>query len=58
MSVRGEAGLSQIGLADRLKTARAEVVGLEKGRGLLSYRALQKTKATGCDLVISIVRKS
>jgi ribosome-binding protein aMBF1 (putative translation factor) len=58
MNARAAAGLSQIGLADRLKTSPANVVRLEKGRSLPSSRTLQKiAKATGHDLVISFVRK-
>jgi ribosome-binding protein aMBF1 (putative translation factor) len=59
MSARAAAGLSQIALAERLKTSQANIVRLEKGRSLPSSRTLQKiAKATGHDLVISFVRKS
>jgi ribosome-binding protein aMBF1 (putative translation factor) len=58
IGARAAAGLSQIGLADRLKTSPANVVRLEKGRSLPSSRTLQKiAKATGHDLVVSFVRK-
>jgi transcriptional regulator with XRE-family HTH domain len=57
--VRQAAGLSQIALAERLKTAQANIVRLEKGRSLPSSRTLQKiARATGHDLVISFVPKA
>jgi transcriptional regulator with XRE-family HTH domain len=43
--------------AERLKTAQANVVRLEKGRSLPSTRTLQRiANATGNKLVISFIR--
>jgi ribosome-binding protein aMBF1 (putative translation factor) len=59
ISARMAAGLSQIGLAERLKTSQSNIVRLEKGRSLPSSRTLQKiAKATGHELVISFVPKA
>jgi uncharacterized protein len=56
MSARLAAGLSQIALAERLRTSQSNIVRLEKGRSLPSSWTLQKiAKATGHDLVISFV---
>jgi uncharacterized protein len=58
MNARIAAGLSQIALAERLKTSQANIVRLEKGRSPPSSRTLQKiAKATGHELVISFVPK-
>jgi uncharacterized protein len=57
VAVRKAAGLSQTGLAAKLKTAQANVVRLEKGRTRPSTRTLERiAKATGHKLVISFSR--
>jgi len=59
LAARTDARLSQIALAARLKTSQANIVRLEKGRGLPSTRTLQRiAKATGHNLVITFTRKA
>lgn len=57
LAVRTAAGLSQIALAAKLKTAQANVARLEKGRSPPSTSTLQRiAKATGHTLRISFLR--
>jgi len=59
IAARTTAGLSQTGLAERLKTAQQNIQRLEKGRGPPSTKTLLRiAKATGHKLVITFARVS